>query len=172
MLVNVCPDDVFWTANHFGNKLGMVMQHHEPKCQAEKWVQCLQCQGYNENSHNQNMTISLYFLNYWSICKPTVEKLDSCSQGQGHSEGSKCQWMFVQMISSEMQNILLPSMAWWCSIMSQNVMQKQKMESSCDQNITLFFTISAELLILWQPNMVWWYIIVSQSAFWKKDYCI
>ena len=58
MLVNVCPDDIFWTADHFVPKLGMVMKHHEPKCQAEKLVQCLQCQGHNEGLHNRNKTIS------------------------------------------------------------------------------------------------------------------
>ena len=31
--------------------------------------------------------------------------------------------MFVQMIFSEAQNILLPHLIWWCSIMSQSVMQ-------------------------------------------------
>ena len=32
--------------------------------------------------------------------------------------------MFVQMISSEPQNILLPNLVWLCSIMSQSVKQK------------------------------------------------
>ena len=36
----------------------------------------------------------------------SVQKLDYCIQGQGHSDGSKCQWLFVQMISSEPQNII------------------------------------------------------------------
>ena len=36
-----------------------------------------------------------------------MEKLDCCVQDQGHSKISKCQWMFVQMISSEMLNLLL-----------------------------------------------------------------
>ena len=30
--------------------------------------------------------------------------------------------MFVRMISSESQNILLPDLVWWCTIMSQSVM--------------------------------------------------
>ena len=53
-----------------------------------------------------------------------VEKWDYCVQGQGYSEGSKCLWMFVRMIFSESQNILWPNYVWWCSIMSQSVMQK------------------------------------------------
>ena len=38
MLVNVCLADIFRTAGHFDTKLGMVMQHHEPECQAEIFV--------------------------------------------------------------------------------------------------------------------------------------
>ena len=54
-----------------------------------------------------------------------VEKWDYCIQGQGHSEGSKCSWMFVQTISSEPNNILLPNLVCLCSIiMNQSVMQK------------------------------------------------
>ena len=34
--VNVCLDDIFWTAEHFVTKLGMVMQHDEPECHVEK----------------------------------------------------------------------------------------------------------------------------------------
>ena len=52
-----------------------------------------------------------------------MEKWDYCIEGQSHSEGSKCQWMFVRMIFSESQNILLPDLVWWCSIISQSVMQ-------------------------------------------------
>ena len=61
---------------------------------------------------------SLYFLNCWSVGNQTwfcstvskagvpVEKLDYCSQGQGHSEGSKCQWMFVWTIACKMLILL------------------------------------------------------------------
>ena len=48
---------------------------------------------------------------------------DYCVQGQGHNEGSKCQWMFVWMVVSESQNILLPNLVWCCSVMSQSIMQ-------------------------------------------------
>ena len=52
-----------------------------------------------------------------------MEKWDYCVEGQGHSKGSKCLWMFVSMIS-ESQNILLPNLVWLCSIISQSDMQK------------------------------------------------
>ena len=29
-------DDIFWTTEHFVTKLGMVVQHREPECHAEK----------------------------------------------------------------------------------------------------------------------------------------
>ena len=84
------------------------------------------------------MSSILYLLNCSSICSQTwfdstsskarmfFGKLDYYVQGQGHSEGSKCQWMFVWMISSELQNTLVPNLGWWCSIMSQKTIQKKK----------------------------------------------
>ena len=57
MLVNVCPDDMFWTADHFDTKLGMVMQHHKAESHA-KTNSCLQCQGHSEGLYDQNMIIS------------------------------------------------------------------------------------------------------------------
>ena len=62
MLVNVCPEDIFWTAKHFVTNPGMIMQHHKPECHAkEKLVHRVQCQGHNEglDNHNQDMTISI-----------------------------------------------------------------------------------------------------------------
>ena len=52
------------------------------------------------------------------------EYFDCCIQSEGHSEGSKYQWIFVWLISSEPQNLLWPNLVWWCTMMSQNVMQK------------------------------------------------
>ena len=100
-------------------------------------------------------------------------------QGQGHSKGSLCQWMFVWMISSESQNILSPNLVWWCSIMSQSVMQERtkkfavfKVKVTARANmikILLFFSTFSKLLIFFlQPKLVWWYIIISQSVFGKK----
>ena len=123
---------------------------------------------------------------YYSIISCSVlwkKEMDYWLQGQGHSEGSVCQWMFV-LISSEPQNILLPNMVWWCSIMNWSVMRGKKLfgifkvevtaRVHLCQNMTLS-TKSVELLILWQPNMVWWYIIIGHSVLWKKkkkDYYI
>ena len=36
MLINVCPDDIFWTAELFVTKIGLMMHHHEPECVVKK----------------------------------------------------------------------------------------------------------------------------------------
>ena len=104
MSVNVCPDEIFWTAEHFAIKLGVVMQHHAPECHAEKKiVRYFQGGGHSEGSYDQNMTLSTlssellipwqpnFFLKWYVIISQSVlgKKLDYCIQGQGHSEGSK-----------------------------------------------------------------------------------
>ena len=59
MLVNVCPDDIFWTTEHIVTKPGMVMQRHKQECPAEKLGHFVQCQDRSEGLHDQNMTISI-----------------------------------------------------------------------------------------------------------------
>ena len=75
MSVNVCPDDIFWTTDHFVTKPGTVMQPHKPECPAEKkLVLCVQCQGHSEGLYNKkkNITIfTIYLLNCWSVCNQT-----------------------------------------------------------------------------------------------------
>ena len=34
--INVCPDGIFWIAEPFTTKLGMVMHHYEPDCLSER----------------------------------------------------------------------------------------------------------------------------------------
>ena len=147
MSVDVCQDVIFsvcpiTSAHYLLNrpiiltKLCMVVYYHEPMCHAGKLVHYLQCQSDREGLYNQNMTIFTVSSklqiqlqpNWFDIQhhKPEcpVVNWDYCIQGQGYSEGSTCQWMFVWMIFSESQNILLPNVVWWCSIMSQSVMWK------------------------------------------------
>ena len=52
-----------------------------------------------------------------------MKKLDCCVQGQGHGKISKCQWLFIQMLSSEMLNLILPNLVRYCISMSQTVFQ-------------------------------------------------
>ena len=48
--VNVHLDDVSSAAECSVTKLGMVMQHHGPKCHARRLVWYLQVQGHSEDS--------------------------------------------------------------------------------------------------------------------------
>ena len=68
--------------------------------------------------------------------------------------------MFVQVISSKPQNILLPNLVWWCSITSQSVMCKKKKNPKKNPKNYLLFSRS-------KTNLVWWYIVISQSVEWK-----
>ena len=56
MLVNVCPDNIFRTTEHFVTKHGMVLQHCKPECHAEKLVHHVQWHGH-EGIYDQNITI-------------------------------------------------------------------------------------------------------------------
>ena len=59
--VLVCPDDIFWVAEPFTTKLGMVMQHCETDFLPERLVCCLQGQGHSKELQNQNMTLQYVF---------------------------------------------------------------------------------------------------------------
>ena len=110
--------------------------------------------------------------------KCCMEKMDCCVKGQGHSKISKCQEMFVQMISSEMLNFLPPNLVWWCIIdsiwLSQIVFQKDwfavfEVKVTVKNNITKIWLLNilSELLILFQVDLVWWHIIVRWFVLWK-----
>ena len=53
-----------------------------------------------------------------------MKKLDCCVQGQGHGKIAKCQWLFIQMLSSELLILILPNLVQWCISMSQPVFEK------------------------------------------------
>ena len=105
------------------------MHHYESECHAKRLSCYFQGQDHCKNWYNQNITVSDPFVTKLGLIvhhKPEcfMEKLDCCVQDQGHSKISKCQGMFVQMISSETLNLLLPDLVWWCIIMGQIVFQK------------------------------------------------
>ena len=75
---------VFWIANSFATKLGLIVHYHKPEC--------------------------------------LMKKLECCVQGQGHGKISECQWLFIQMLSSEMLNLILPNLLQLCIIMSHIVL--------------------------------------------------
>ena len=85
-----------------------------------------------------------------------MEKLDFCVQGQGHRKISKCYWMFVQMIPSELLNLLQPNLVGCCIILSHIVFQKDwfavfKVRVTLkDRVIKIWLSnMSSELLNLW-----------------------
>ena len=149
-----------------------MVYYYEMKCHALKLVHYLLCQGHSKHLYRQNMaclcwqnmaifTISLHFR---SVCNQTylvqhhklecpMEKTDYCSQGQGHREDSKCQWVFVQIISSELQNILSPNLVWWCSTMSQSVMPK-----------TLLAIFKVKVTARLHMTKVWLYLLYLQNC--------
>ena len=103
-----------------------------------------------------------------------MEKLDCCVQGQGHRKISKCQWMFVKKIFSDLLNLLLQNLVWWCIIMSQIFFQKDwfavfKVKVTVKENVIkiCLFNVSSELLVFLQLNLVWWYIIIRWIVLWK-----
>ena len=53
VLMNVCPDDIFWITEPFTTKLGMVMHSYEPDCLQKWFVCCIQGQGHSERSFNE-----------------------------------------------------------------------------------------------------------------------
>ena len=102
----------------------MVMQHPSQSVVLKNWFTVLNVKVTMRAYTIKILLFLLFVLNCWSIStklglvvqhhKPecSLEKLDYCIQGQGHSKGSQCWWMFVQMIYSELQNILLPNLVW------------------------------------------------------------
>ena len=65
--VTVHLDDISSAAEPSITKLGMVMQHHEPKCHARRLVCCLQVKGHSEGSFAQIWLFLPYLLNCWSF---------------------------------------------------------------------------------------------------------
>ena len=61
--VQVCLDNISWTAQLYLTKFGMVV-YYEVKCHAQKLVHYLQFQGNSEGFYNQNMII----FKGWSVC--------------------------------------------------------------------------------------------------------
>ena len=64
--VNVHLDDISSVAEPSVTKLGMVMQHHGPKCLARRLICCLKVQGHSEGSFYQIWLFLPYLLNCWS----------------------------------------------------------------------------------------------------------
>ena len=82
--------------------------------------------------------------------------------------------MFVKKIFSDLLNLLLQNLVWWCIIMSQIFFQKDwfavfKVKVTVKENVIkiCLFNVSSELLVFLQLNLVWWYIIIRWIVLWK-----
>ena len=82
--------------------------------------------------------------------------MDCCVQGQGHSEGSKCQWKIVWLVSSEPPNIVLPNLVGWCIIMI--LRQHYDLECPTQKKIVHYLQVQGhieglyyEILLLFLP---------------------
>ena len=53
----LCPENICGTSQPFKTKLGMGVHHHEPECDAQKMICCLQGQGHSEGWCDENMTV-------------------------------------------------------------------------------------------------------------------
>ena len=167
----------------------MFMQHHEPECHAEKLVHCLQCQGYSEGLYNQNITFCYFFWTAGLFAtkiglivqhhKPECPVEKNWITAVKVKATAKAQYVRECLIgSSDLQNILLPHLVWWCSIMSQSVVQKKNcflysrsrsqqglMWSKYDSFYHIFWTVDSLAtklgLTLYHDN---------QSVLWKKKW--
>ena len=71
--------------------------------------------------------------------------------------------------------VFLPNLVWWCIIMRQRVMQKNRF-TLFNVKVTArvyiikirLFLLSFELLVSLQANLVWWCSIRSWSVLWKN----
>ena len=73
---------IFWTADPFATKLGLIVHYHKPECLMEKLECCVQGQG-----HSKSLIVSecfieslcaLYLLYRWFLCNHTVGVLIYC----------------------------------------------------------------------------------------------
>ena len=120
MSMNVCLDNVFWIAEHFVTKLGMVMQRHEPEGRTDFFFY-LQGQGHSVGSLDQNITFYHIFRTVGSLAtklglvihhhKPAcLVKKNGFLRSRSRSQRRIKMPVFVQMISSKPPNILFPNL--------------------------------------------------------------
>ena len=57
---------IFWTADPFATKLGLMAHHHKLDCQVKRLDCYFQGQGHSKGSYDQNMTVSFYYF-LWTI---------------------------------------------------------------------------------------------------------
>ena len=138
--INVCLNDIFWTAEPFITKFGMVIHIHKlgwdvinnnnnktgllssrSKSQLgliESKYDCFYCIFWTSDPFLTKFCIVVHHHKLEHL----VERLLCCVQSQGHREGSYLRWMFVLTISSWLFNLSYPNLAWCYTTMSQSVL--------------------------------------------------
>ena len=113
----------FLNRQTFCSQTRIVMHHNERECHAKKKPFAIFKVKVTARARIIKIwQFLLYLLNCWSFStkhglmvhyhKPEclMKKLDCCVQGQGHGKISKCQLLFIQMLSSEMLNLILANL--------------------------------------------------------------
>ena len=137
MSVNVCPDDIFWIAEPFTTRLGMVMHHFEPDCLSKRLVCCLKIKvtvKYNViklwlfNMLSELLILFRLDLIWWYIIirwialwKDWIALLWSRSRSQKRFR------IPVNVHLNDISSATEPSvtkLGWWCNIMGQSIMQE------------------------------------------------
>ena len=81
MPMNVCPDDIFWTTEHFVTNLAMVMQHHEPVSCGKKLLFAVIKMKVKARAHVIKIWLFLlYLLNCWFLCNVHLDNISSTTE--------------------------------------------------------------------------------------------
>ena len=90
---------IFWTADHFAVKLGLVVHSHVMECHVKKMDQCVQGKGQRETSKwwwvfsgQWLLTYGIFYYQTWYSDVSLwagVKETHCCLQGQGHGEDSQ-----------------------------------------------------------------------------------
>ena len=102
-------------------------------------------------------------------------------QGQGHRKGSKCQWMFVRMIPSEPQDILIPNRRSkiWLFLLGNHTWSDRTSSVarvSCEKNNNTGLLLSIKVRVTVKVKNVnvclsRWYLLNCQTFCHQTWYC-
>ena len=136
---------IFWTADHFATKLGLIERYHKPECFMEKLDCCVQGQGHSKISKCQCLSRS-YFLHHWTFLQPNLvwwciimrqcvlqKKWFTILHCQGQDEGLYNQDMTIFTISSKLLVQLQPNFVLYYSNISLSVLWKMGLLHSRSQ---------------------------------------
>ena len=127
---------IFWTADPFASKLGLIVHSHKPECFMEKLDHCVQGQGHSKISECQWMLVQMIF--FW-ITEPFTTKLGMVMHHYEPDFLSKSgfvvfkvkvtvkdniikMWLFNML--SELLILLQVNLVWWHIIIRCNVLWK------------------------------------------------